>query len=124
MTGKLENGNGKWKYSDKTWTMTSEFGLYKASYISDIHTNKLLGLIGDEVVLEDHNQASDNNYWFITRIDKDGWFKIMPTLSRSSFLTVKDLQSLTIEGNTFRIHLYSCKVIGYEFITVCHFLYS
>ena len=30
MTGRLENGNGKWKYSDKTWTMTSEFGLYKA----------------------------------------------------------------------------------------------
>ena len=111
MTGRLENGNGKWKYSDKTWTMTSEFGFYKASYISDIHTNKILGLIGDEikfgteVVLEDHNQASDNNYWFITRIDKDGWFKIMPTLSKSSFLTAKDLKSLTIEGNTFRIHL-------------------
>ena len=111
MTGRLENGKGKWKYSDKTWTMTSEFGLYKASYISDIHTNKLLGLVGGkiklgtEVVLEDHNQASDNNYWFITRIDKDGWFKIMPTLSKSSFLTAKDLQSLTIEGNTFRIHL-------------------
>ena len=111
MTGRLENGNGKWKYSDKTWIMTSKSGLYKASYISDIHTNKLLGLIGGEikfgteVVLEDHNQASDNDYWFITSIDKDGWFKIMPTLSRNSQLTAKDLQSLTIEGNTFRIHL-------------------
>ena len=109
MTGRLENGNGKWKYTDKTWTMKSKSGFYKASYISEIHTNKLLGLIGGEikfgteVVLEDYNQASDNNYWFITSIDKYGWFKIVPSLNRNSWLMAKDLQSLTIEGNTFRI---------------------
>ena len=112
MTGRLENGNGKWKYSDETWTMTSKSGKYRASYISEIHKNKLLGLIGGEikfgteVVLEDHNQASDNNYWFIPSIDKDGWFKIVPSLSPTGvFLTAKDGKSLTIEGKKLRIHL-------------------
>ena len=112
MTGRLENANGEWKYSDETWTITSEEGKHRAEYISEIHTNKLLGfmggetLLGTEVILQEHDQESDINYWFITKPNEDGWFRIVPLLRPFDvYLTSKNRQSLTIEGNTFRIHL-------------------
>ena len=113
MTGRLENANGKWKYSDETWTITSEEGKHRAGYISEIHTNKLLGLmggetvLGTEVILQEHDQESDAiYYWFITKPNKDGWFRIMPLLRpRDVSLTAKNRQSLIIEGNMLRIHI-------------------
>ena len=112
ITGRIENANGEWKYSDKTWTITIEEGKHKFDYITEGNINKLLGLtggetkMGTEVILEDHDQASDTNYWFIHSIDKDGWFKIMHLLRPlDGMLTAKGRQSLTIEGNKLRIHL-------------------
>ena len=114
ITGRLENANGEWKYSDKTWTITIKEGKQNSDYITEGHSNKLLGLMGGEtkmgteVILENHDQASDTNYWFIHSINKDGWFKIMHLLRPlDGMLTAKDRQSLTIEGNKLRIHLQS-----------------
>ena len=111
-TGRIENANGEWKYSDKTWSITIKEGKHKSDYITEEHSNKLLGLMGGEtkmgteVILENLDQASDTNYWFIHSINKDGWFKIMHLLRPlDGMLTAKDRQSLTIEGNKLRIHL-------------------
>lgn len=111
MTGRLENANGEWKYSDETWTITSEEGKHRAEFISEIYTNKLLGLmggetlLGTEVILQEHDQESDTNYWFITKPNKDGWFRIVPLLRPFDvYLTAKNRQSLTIEGNMLKIH--------------------
>ena len=111
MTGRLENANGEWKYSDKTWTITSEPGKHRAEYISEVKANKLMVLMGDEtllgteVILQDY-QESDTNHWYRTYPNKDGWFRIVPLLRPHDVsLTSKDGKSLTIEGNTFRIHL-------------------
>ena len=112
MTGRLENANGEWKYSDKTWTITSKEGKLRAEYISEIHTNKLLVLLGGEtplgteVILQEYDQENDANYWFTTKPNKDGWFRIKPlSRPRDVSLTAKDRQSLIIEGNVLRIHV-------------------
>ena len=111
MTGRLENANGEWKYSDKTWTITIKEGKHNADYITEGHSNKLLGLMGGEtemgteVILENHDQASDTNYWYKTYPNKDGWFRIVP-LQRpyDVSLTSKGRKSLTIEGNKLRVN--------------------
>ena len=112
MTGRLENANGEWKYSNKTWTITSEPGKHRAEYIREMQANKLLvlmggeTLLGTEVILQEYDQESDTTYWYITKPNKDGWFRIVPLLRPHDVsLTSKDGKSLTIEGNTFRIHL-------------------
>ena len=113
MTGRLENANGEWKYSDETWTITSEEGKHRAEFISEIYTNKLLGLmggetlLGTEVILQELDQDSDtNHYWYRTYPNKDGWFRIVPLLRPYDVsLTSKDEKSLTIEGNMLRIHI-------------------
>ena len=110
MTGRLENANGEWKYSNKTWTITSEPGKHRAEYISEMEAKKLLvlmggeTLLGTEVILQEHDQESDTNHWYRTYPNKDGWFRIVPLLRPHDVsLTSKDRKSLTIEGNTFRI---------------------
>ena len=116
MTGRLENANGEWKYSNETWTITSEPGKHRAEYITEMHTKKLLvlkrgeTLLGTEVILQEHAEESDTNHWYRTYPNKDGWFRIVP-LPRpyDVSLTSKDRKSLTIEGNTFRIHLHNAK---------------
>ena len=112
ITGRLENANGEWKYSNKTWTIPSEPGKHRAEYISEMQTNKFLvlmggeTLLGTEVILQELDQESDTNHWYRTYPNKDGWFRIVP-LPRpyDVSLTSKVRKSLTIEGNTFRIHL-------------------
>ena len=115
MTGRLENANGEWKYTDKIWTITNEPGKDRAEYISEIQEKKILVLMGGETLLgtevilqlQEYDQESDtNHYWYRTYPNKDGWFRIVP-LPRpyDVSLTSNDRKSLTIEGNTFRIHL-------------------
>ena len=106
MTGRLENANGEWKYSNKTWTIASEPGKLRAEYISEVQANKLLvlmggeTLLGTEVILQEY-QESDTNHWYRTYPNKDGWFRIVPLLRPNDVsLTSKDRKSLTIEGNT------------------------
>ena len=111
MTGRLENANGEWKYSNKVWTITSEPGKHRAEYISEMQENKLLVLMGGETLLgtevilqqQEYDQESDtNHYWYRTHPNKDGWFRIVPLLRPNDVsLTSKDRKSLTIEGNTF-----------------------
>ena len=113
MTGRLENANGEWKYSNKTWTIASEPGKLRAEYISEVQANKLLVLMGGETLLgtevilqlQEYDQESDKNYWYRTYPNKYGWFRIVPILRpHDGSLTSKDRKSLTIEGDTFRIH--------------------
>ena len=121
MTGRLENANGDWKYSNETWTITSEPGIHRAEYISEMDTNKLLVLmggetiLGTEVILQEYVQESDTDRWYRSYPNKDGWFKIVPLIRPHDVsLTSKGRKSLTIEGNKLRINQQYI-ILGYEF---------
>ena len=101
----MENRNGYWKYSDKTWILPND--RYKG-YIRDSQTSEIMSVVYNndgeavDIMLEKvkDDQKCHKSNWLKTRTTDSlsSWFLLSQYSSNDLYLTAGTNETLTVEG--------------------------